>query len=177
MAGLPPNLQRIVDAEYPRFSDGEIARRRAALEAVLTQAPCDHLIFCGANRFGSAVQWLTQWPVTAEAVGVFTPGKRDALFVQHVNHAPQAALLADKADVAWGGASCIASALEVLDKRGAQQDRVAFIGPLTADQHAAVTAKFAAPKNLVRLSVGIESADDLVADLAQALVRSPAAHA
>jgi cystathionine gamma-synthase len=37
-------------------------------------------------------------------------------------------------------------------------------------------APFAPPKNLVRLSVGIESADDLVADLEQALVRS-AAHA
>ena len=37
-------------------------------------------------------------------------------------------------------------------------------------------APFAPPKNLVRLSVGIESADDLVADLAQALVPA-AAHA
>jgi cystathionine gamma-synthase len=36
------------------------------------------------------------------------------------------------------------------------------------------TAPFAAPRNLVRLSVGIESADDLVADLAQALVAAPA---
>jgi cystathionine gamma-synthase len=35
-------------------------------------------------------------------------------------------------------------------------------------------APFAAPKNLVRLSVGIESVDDLVADLKQALVRSAA---
>jgi cystathionine gamma-synthase len=35
-------------------------------------------------------------------------------------------------------------------------------------------APFAAPRNLVRLSVGIESADDLVADLAQALVVAPA---
>jgi cystathionine beta-lyase/cystathionine gamma-synthase len=33
-------------------------------------------------------------------------------------------------------------------------------------------APFAAPRNLVRLSVGIESADDLVADLGAALVRS-----
>jgi cystathionine beta-lyase/cystathionine gamma-synthase len=38
-------------------------------------------------------------------------------------------------------------------------------------------APFAAPPNLVRLSVGIESADDLVADLEQALVHSPAARA
>jgi cystathionine beta-lyase/cystathionine gamma-synthase len=35
-------------------------------------------------------------------------------------------------------------------------------------------APFAAPRNLVRLSVGIESADDLVTDLEAALVRSPA---
>ena len=35
-------------------------------------------------------------------------------------------------------------------------------------------APFAPPKNLVRLSVGIESAEDLVADLEEALVRSPA---
>ena len=33
---------------------------------------------------------------------------------------------------------------------------------------------FAAPKNLVRLSVGIESVSDLIEDLEQALVRSPA---
>ena len=39
-------------------------------------------------------------------------------------------------------------------------------------------APFAAPRNLVRLSVGIEAADDLVADLEAALVGSPArAHA
>jgi cystathionine gamma-synthase len=37
-------------------------------------------------------------------------------------------------------------------------------------------APFAAPKNLVRLSVGIESVDDLIADLESALVRA-AAHA
>jgi cystathionine beta-lyase/cystathionine gamma-synthase len=39
------------------------------------------------------------------------------------------------------------------------------------------TAPFATPRNLVRLSVGIESADDLIEDLAQALVRTPAARA
>jgi cystathionine beta-lyase/cystathionine gamma-synthase len=36
-------------------------------------------------------------------------------------------------------------------------------------------APFAAPRNLVRLSVGIESAEDLIEDLAQALVAAPAA--
>jgi cystathionine gamma-synthase len=36
-------------------------------------------------------------------------------------------------------------------------------------------APFAAPKTLIRVSVGIESADDLIEDLEQALVRSPSA--
>jgi cystathionine gamma-synthase len=38
-------------------------------------------------------------------------------------------------------------------------------------------APFAAPGNLVRLSVGIESVEDLVDDLARALVPVAAAHA
>jgi Xaa-Pro dipeptidase len=150
MNALPSNLARIVAAEYPRFSGGEMARRRAALEDLLAREACDNLVFCGANRFGSAVQWLTQWPVTAEAVGVLTPGMRDALFVQHVNHAPQARLLADRADVAWGGESSITAAIEVLEKRGARENRVATIGPVSAEQHAALSARFGKPKSLNR---------------------------
>jgi Xaa-Pro aminopeptidase len=147
---LPPHLARIVSAQVPRFSDGEMARRRAAVEALLAEHGCDHLIFCGLNRFGSAVQWLTQWPVTAEAVGVLSPGERDALFVQYVNHAPQAQLIADKADVTWGGESSIAAAIKVLEKWGSRSGRVAYIGPLTADQHALVSARFPKNTNLTR---------------------------
>jgi hypothetical protein len=59
---------------------------------------------CGYNRAGSMVQWLTQWPVTVEAIGVLTPAKRDALFVQWINHVPLAGRFAGKAEiVAWGG--------------------------------------------------------------------------
>jgi Xaa-Pro dipeptidase len=145
---LTPGLLRIVDAEYPRFSAPEMARRRTAVQALLVEAQCDHLIFCGANRFGSIVQYLTQWPVTAEAVGVFTPGQRDALFVEWINHEPQAAIIADQADVAWGGESSIAAAVAVLQKRGARRDRVASIGPLSAEQHAVIAAQFGVPKNL-----------------------------
>ena len=35
---LPASLQTILDAEYPRFSDEEMARRRAAIEALLKEA-------------------------------------------------------------------------------------------------------------------------------------------
>src|SRR6187431_2538884 len=124
---LPDRLRRIVEAEFPRFSDSEMARRRRAVEALLAEAECDHLVFCGANRFGSAVQWLTGWPVTAEAVGVLTQGQRDALFVQYHNHVPLARRLAADADVAWGGQSAIASALAELKKRGARPNKVATL--------------------------------------------------
>src|SRR5579875_3754026 len=142
MSELAPHLRSILELPIPRFSRAEMRRRRAAIEALLAAHDCDHLVFCGANRVGSAVQWLTQWPVTAEAVGVMTPGERDALFVQYVNHVPQARLIADEADVSWGGESSIAAAIEALEKRGARQDRVATLGPLSIEQHAALAAKF-----------------------------------
>src|SRR6202163_4470140 len=125
---LPPRLQAIVDAEYPRFPDAEMARRRRAIEGLLGEAGLDHLVFCGANRFGSAVQWLTGWPVTAEAVGVFSPGKVDTLFVQHVNHVPLARRLADRTEVAWGGQSSIRATIAALESRAALSGRVGVIG-------------------------------------------------
>ena len=130
-----------------------MARRRAAVEAALAQAGCDHLVFCGANRAGSVVQWLTQWPVTAEAVGVLTPGLPDALFLQYVNHPPLAKKLADQAEVAWGGKSSIAAAIAVLEKRGARADRVGVIGPLNFEQHAALAARFGKVASLNRAYV------------------------
>jgi Xaa-Pro aminopeptidase len=144
---LAANLQAIVDAEYPRFSEDEMARRRAAIEALLEAAGADHLLYCGANRFGSAVQWLTQWPVTTEAVGVLSPGRRDSLFVQYFNHVPLARRLA-AADVAWGGASAIRAAADVLERRGARQGRVAAIGPMTVDQDRILAERFGKIKSL-----------------------------
>jgi Xaa-Pro aminopeptidase len=183
VSALPSKLAQIVEAEYPRFSDAEMTRRRAAVETLLARAECDHLAFCGANRYGSVVQWLTQWPVTAEAVGVFTPRERDALFVQYVNHAPQARIIADRADVSWGGESSIAAAIKVLERRGARRDRVAAVGPVSAEQHAALSAKFGTLKSLNRDYVRlrqVKSAEELdwlrigahFSDLGMAALRS-----
>jgi Xaa-Pro dipeptidase len=147
---LPASLQKLLASEYPRFSDAEMARRRAAMEALLKEAGCGHLVFCGANRFGSSVQWLTGWPVTTEAVGVLTPGEADAMFVQHVNHAPLAQKMAARAKVVWGGGSSIGAAVEVLERRKAQRDRIAVVGPMTFEQHATLAARFGEVKNLNR---------------------------
>ena len=147
---LPPRLQAIVEAEYPRFSDAEMQRRRTTIEDLLKEEGLDHLVFCGANRFGSAVQWLTGWPVTTEAVGVLTPSEPDAMFVQHVNHAPMARRIADGAEVAWGGGSSVGAAIAVLAKRGARAGKVGVIGPMTFEQHAMLAEKFGAIVNLNR---------------------------
>jgi Xaa-Pro dipeptidase len=147
---LPQRLRAIHEADYPRFSDAEMARRRAAIETLLDEAGLDHLVYCGANRFGSAVQWLTGWPVTAEAVGVFTPGNPDALFVQHVNHVPLARKLAAPAEVAWGGGSSVGAAIAVLEQRAARAGRVGVIGPMSFEQHEKLAARFGTPANLNR---------------------------
>jgi hypothetical protein len=127
---LPENLRRIHAAEYPRFSAAEMQRRRGAIERVLAENEIDHLVYCGFNRSGSVVQWLTQWPVTTEAVGVLSPDKADALFVQYFNHVPQASRLAEGAEVAWGGESSIGAAIAALAARGARPGRVGIVGPL-----------------------------------------------
>jgi Xaa-Pro dipeptidase len=147
---LPAHLRAILEADYPRFTDAEMARRRAAIEALLAEQDLDHLVFCGLNRTGSVVQWLTQWPVTVEAVGVLSPGERDALFVQYINHGPLARQIADRAEVEWGGGSSIAKAIAVLERHGARPDRVGVIGPMTFEQHGRLAARFGTIANLNR---------------------------
>jgi Xaa-Pro dipeptidase len=162
---LAPKLRALLQAEYPRFSAAEMARRRAAMEAALIEAGGEHLVFCGYNRVGSAVQWLTQWPVTTEAIGVFSPGKRDALYVQYVNHAPLARRIADQAEtVEWGGESTIEKVIAELKRRGARSDRVAIVGPMHFEHHAALAARFGNMINLNRAYVRlrrVKSAEEL----------------
>jgi Xaa-Pro aminopeptidase len=76
-------------------------RRHEALEAAMDGV--DHVLVHGANRSGTAVGWLTRWPVTREAVVVVTPGQRDVLYVGFYNHVPNAQRMATEADVRWIG--------------------------------------------------------------------------
>jgi Xaa-Pro dipeptidase len=129
-----------VSEPYPRFSDGEMARRRAAIEAVMAEHDVAHLLVYGANRFGSAVGWLTRWPVTREALVVVTPGERDALFVDFYNHVPNAQRIATEADVRPAAPLGIATAVEELRARGAAGRRIGLIGPLGHRGHARLAA-------------------------------------
>jgi Xaa-Pro dipeptidase len=85
----------------PRFSDAEMRRRHEALAAVTHDV--DHVLVYGANRSGTAVGWLTRWPVTREAIVKVTPGERDTLYVGFYNHVPNAQRIATEADVRFIG--------------------------------------------------------------------------
>src|ERR687889_1255525 len=87
----------------PEFSDAEIAHRRRQVDDLAAQHDLDAVVAYGANRFGSAIPWLTGWPVTREAVAILRPGRRPALFVGFPNHVPNARRLARDADVAGCG--------------------------------------------------------------------------
>ena len=101
------------------FSRQEMRRRREALARALREAGVEHVLVYGANRAGSAVQWLTGWPVTREALVVHSLDATDVLLVQFFNHVPQARRLAADADVRWAGPSTMATGLEELRVRGA----------------------------------------------------------
>lgn len=137
---LAGRLAALLDQEYPRFAPAEMHRRRGALEAVADEAGVGQMVMCGENRSGSGVQWLTGWPVTAEALAVFTPSLRDALFVQYYNHVPLARRLAADAHVQWGGSSAIDAAVTELHRRGAR--RVGVMGPLGHAKYSKLAAAF-----------------------------------
>jgi Xaa-Pro aminopeptidase len=121
-----------------------MARRHEALAAELEAAGAAHAVLYGANRAGPAVGWLTRWPVTREALCVFTPGQPDLVLVNFYNHVPNAQRIATEADVRWAGPKAMATALEELGRRGARGGRVAVIGPLGYRPYAAL-AEFASP--------------------------------
>lgn len=127
---LTDQQRSILDQEWPRFSAGELSRRRTAIEAVMAENELSHLFLYGAGGRGSAVPWLTEWPVTTEVVAILTPGETDSLFIQYFNHTPFADRLISNAEVNWGGASTIQTAIEELKKRGAAGQRIGVIGGL-----------------------------------------------
>jgi Xaa-Pro aminopeptidase len=96
-----------------------MARRREALADLLREHGADQALVYGFDRSGSAVEWLTGWPVTREAALLLRPGERDLMFVCFNNHVPNARRLAPDADVRPGNASALDAALDAMADRGA----------------------------------------------------------
>jgi Xaa-Pro aminopeptidase len=145
----------IVEAEYPRFSDAEMSRRRELVERAMQDGGVDHLLVYGAGFRGGAVHWVSDWHTTYEAALVVTPGKRDTLFVQFYNHLPLARRMMSMIDVRWGGEQTIRSVATELSARGAKTDRVGVMGALPIGNYKALAAKFGEVKDLNRAYFGL----------------------
>ncbi|MBK5267810.1 MAG: aminopeptidase P family protein [Acidimicrobiia bacterium] len=121
---------------YPRFSTEEMLRRRLAIESLIDEYELDAIVVYGANRAGSAIQWISEWPVTREAALIIRPGRTDHLYIQFYNHVPTARILAKDAEVQWGGPSTTQTVSE--DLHGSR--RVGLIGPIGYKMHAVLKA-------------------------------------
>jgi Xaa-Pro dipeptidase len=137
---LPSDLQSIFEQSYPRFSDAEYARRHAGIAGAMAAAGADHVLIVTVQNVGNATRWMTGWPGTAEALLLFRPGERMAIFVEHYNHLPLARQMASHADVCWGGQNGIAKTVDEFARRGAK--RIGVIGPLSGPRWKALEAKF-----------------------------------
>jgi Xaa-Pro aminopeptidase len=117
------------------FSDAELRRRRAAFGAELERAGVPVALVYGANRSGSAVSWLTGWPVTREALLIAGPDEdEDVLLVSFYNHLPQARRLA-AVRVEWAGPRAVTTALDLIAARGRLPGRIGLAGALPFDQY------------------------------------------
>jgi Xaa-Pro dipeptidase len=137
---LDAKLAAIHAAEYPRFSDAEMARRRAALAQVMEKAGIDHLLMCGEQRAGTGVGWLTSWPTTVEAYVIVAPREAQVMYVEWYNHWPLARKLARDTEVRWGEHQGFDKTIADLKARGAK--RIGVMGPLAYSRCKKLEAEF-----------------------------------
>ncbi|HEY3944948.1 MAG TPA: M24 family metallopeptidase [Solirubrobacteraceae bacterium] len=123
---------------YPQFSAEEMARRRSALDGAMAERDVAHVLVYGANRNGSAIGWLTRWPVTREALAIYSSAEPPVLLVNFFNHVPNAQRIALESDVRWAGEQAIETGLEELRRRGGSGCRVGLIGSFDYRAHAAL---------------------------------------
>jgi Xaa-Pro dipeptidase len=117
------------------FSSAEMRRRREAFGRVLERSGVPYALVHGANRSGSAVSWLTGWPVTREALLVVAPDEeQDVLLVSFFNHVPQARRLS-ATRVEYAGPRAVATALGLMAAGGRRPGRVGLVGSLPFDQY------------------------------------------
>ena len=115
---------------YPRFSDEEFARRYTAVRVAMQQAALDALVVYGTIDAHSEVLYLSNFPVTREAMLVFPLMGEPTLFLQMYNHVPNTRNVACIADVRWGGPDTAATTAEHLRERGLEKQRIGLVGTI-----------------------------------------------
>ena len=129
------SIAGVSEGQKPEFSAAEMRRRRAALGREMERHGTPYALLYGANRSGSAVSWLTRWPVTREALVLVAPEPEDdVLLVSFFNHVPQAGRLS-ATRVGWAGPNATATVLDLLAARGRLPTRIGLAGALPFGQY------------------------------------------
>src|SRR5437588_3558609 len=121
---------------YPRFSEAEFTCRYEAIRTTMREADLSTLILYGTVSAYHEVLFLSNFPVTREAMLVFPLDGEPALFVQYFNHVPNARQVASIADVRWGGPDITVTTTENLLARGLANSRIGVVGPIPFKQYA-----------------------------------------
>lgn len=125
---------------YPRFSDHELARRRATVRDAMREQNLDALLVYGTWAAHNEVQYLSGFPVSWEAVLVFPLEGEPTLLIQFYNHIPNARALAPDCRVEWMTADVGGAVADSLAARGLTSGRIGFAGPFTVARHEAIRA-------------------------------------
>src|SRR5437588_2366652 len=127
---------------YPRFSEAEFSRRYEAIRTAMREADLSTLILYGTVSAYHEVLFLSNFPVTREAMLVFPLDGEPTLFVQYFNHVPNARQVASLADVRWGGVDTIAAVAENLLEKGLADRRLGLVGPISFKYYNAMRKMF-----------------------------------
>ncbi len=123
---------------YPRFSNTEFSRRYTTVRTAMQAQDLSALILYGTVSAHSEVLYLSNFPVTREAILIFPREGEPTLLVQMFNHVPTARKLACVSDVRWGGPDTATAAVQNLLERGLAGSQIGLVGPLSFTQYTTI---------------------------------------
>jgi len=136
---------QLLNSEYPKFSSTEYENRRILFESAMPNDIYDSIVY-EAGVSGSAIQWLTGWPITQEALLHIKRGERLKLYIEHYNHLPMAKILVHKnVDVIWGKRSI---SNDIISNVISKISTLGIVGRLSVNMHNLIKAKTLVTKDM-----------------------------
>ncbi|HEX8733317.1 MAG TPA: Xaa-Pro peptidase family protein [Ktedonobacterales bacterium] len=155
MTTPPTDSERSGDEPlFPRFSDAEFARRRAATREIMAEQGVEALLLAGLAGLDNEVSYLTNFLVTREALLLFPASGEPLLLVEYYNHTPAARRVAYQCETRWGGDDLAVTTAEAVRARDLASARLGFAGPLSA-RHALALQRALPQATLVDCSAAL----------------------
>ena len=121
---------RTADGMHPCFSTGEFERRFGQVRKLMAAEDLDILLVYGTQCLHNEVQYLSNFPVSREAVLVFPMAAEPVLFVEYFNHVMDARRIAVTHDVRWGGEDLAETVARYLLAQGITRSHAGIVGAM-----------------------------------------------